>query len=79
MSEIVNFKPRDANFHLMVAAICIGVSLFSTAILYPHAMVCVLISAAGGMNVGVVVESQRWKKRNAATARPLTIALDKHD
>jgi hypothetical protein len=66
MADVEFFKPRDASFHLMVAAICIGVSLFSTAILYPHAMVYVLISAAGGMNVGVVVESQRWKKRNVA-------------
>lgn len=61
----VEFKPRDASFHALLALVCCGVGLFGAAMLCPRMIGYVLAGVSGGMNIGVIIESQRWKSKFA--------------
>lgn len=64
MSEMKpTFEPRDASLHGFVAAIAIATAFFGAMILDPRTVGLVLVAVAGGLNIGVIIESRRWENR----------------
>lgn len=63
-SASVKFKPRDASFHLLIAVICIGAGAMYMTAVHVTPVVCMAIGLSAGLNLGVVLESERWKARS---------------